>query len=172
MIIPRLASTALRFAQFLCAAIVLGLTSYFLQQNHKYDLGPFGRLFYSVVIAAVSVVVALLWMLPTTHHIVNYMTDLFFCGAWFAVFGLLQDWFEDQMHCGSSWQWDHMGLHDNLCGQWNAAQAFSFLSAVFWFASFVLGILVWKRASAPVATTAGPAPVTTGRKRWFGRSRV
>jgi hypothetical protein len=44
MIIPRLASTALRAAQFICAAVVLGLTSYLLHLALEHNIGPFSRL--------------------------------------------------------------------------------------------------------------------------------
>jgi hypothetical protein len=160
MLIPRLASTALRAAQFICAAVVLGLTSYLLHLNHVHLIGPFGRLFYAVVVAAISVVASLIWMLPTTSHIANYIADLLFCALWFAVFGLLQDSYEDDMTCGSKWHWEDMALKNGVCAQWNGAQAFSFLSAVLWFASFVLGLLVWKSAKvdrAAPADTAAPA---------------
>jgi hypothetical protein len=102
-------------------------------------------------------------MLPTTSHIVNFIADLLFCAMWFAVFGLLQDTYEDGMNCGNKWKWADMALKNGMCGQWNAAQAFAFLSAIFWFASFVLGLLVWKSAARrPVGGVAAPAPATTG----------
>jgi hypothetical protein len=183
MSIPRLASTALRAAQFICAAVVLGLTSYLLHLNHKYNIGPVGRLctpplspssplsspfcythlpslVYAVVIAAISVVASLIWLLPTVHHIANYIADLLFCAMWFAVFGLLQDSYENEMMCGNKWHWEDMGLKNGMCGQWNAAQAFSFIEAILWFASFVLGLLVWKGIKADravPANAAGPA---------------
>ncbi|KAF1841812.1 uncharacterized protein K460DRAFT_174158 [Cucurbitaria berberidis CBS 394.84] len=168
MILPRIISPLLRVAQFVCAAIVLGLTAYFLHQREKYGVGPFGRLVYSVVIAAISVVLSLIWMIPTTSSIVNYATDLLFCAAWFAAFGVLQDWYDDALQCGSTWDWRGIGFWNGLCGQWNAAQAFSFLAAVFWFASFILGILAHHRNERATVATDG----ATSRKRWFRRSRV
>lgn len=42
---------------------------------------------------------------------------------------------------------------------WNAAQAFSFLAAVTWFASFILGLLVW--AKKDKGAVAGQAVVGT-----------
>lgn len=97
------------------------------------------------MIAGISVVASLLWLLPTTSHIVNLVGDVLFCGAWFAVFGLLQDYYANGMGCGSIWAWDGMTVMNRMCSRWNAAQAFSFLSAVFWCVSFGLGVVVWKR---------------------------
>lgn len=159
---------ALRLAQFICAAVVLGLTSYFLHLEHKHSIGPFGRL-YSAIIAAVSLATALFWLVPSTAiPLAHVIADLLFCGAWFAVFGLLQDWYADAMHCGSTWDWDEMSLRNGLCGKWNAAQAFAFMAAILWFISFIMGVLAWKRhgatsARGPTAAAGGgtAAPATT-----------
>jgi len=49
------------------------------------------------------------------------------------------------MDCGSIWAWNQMMVRNGMCSRWNAAQAFAFLSAVFWFVSFGSGVLVWRR---------------------------
>lgn len=49
-----------------------------------------------------------------------------------------------------------------MCGVWNAAMAFSFLTGVLWFASFLLSVLAWKggeRRSAHGAEGGAPAAV-------------
>ena len=151
MIIFRLISMALRFAQFVCAAVVLAVSSYLLyHQQHKDHSGSYGRLIYSVMIAGISVVASLLWLFPTTSHIVNFVGDLIFCGAWVAAFGLLQDYYRNGMDCGSIWAWNQMMVRNGMCSRWNAAQAFAFLSAVFWCVSFGLGVLVWRRGAGRV----------------------
>ncbi|KAF9698822.1 hypothetical protein EKO04_003156 [Ascochyta lentis] len=168
MQVSRIISIALRFAQFVSAAIVLGLTAYFLHQREAHNIGPMSRLIYSIIIAAISLWLALLWMILPHSTIVHFVTDLLFCAAWFAVFGLLQDYYDDQLQCGSPWAWGNIRLTNNYCGQWNAAQAFSFLAAVFWFASFIVGILSWsKRDRTPVTTDNAPA-----RRGFFRRSAV
>ncbi|KAF3004269.1 hypothetical protein E8E13_008290 [Curvularia kusanoi] len=169
MPISRAVSVALRFAQFVCAAIVLGLSAYFLHQYDAHHVGPFNRLVFSTVVSAITVWLAVLWMALDHSTVIHIGTDLFFCAAWFAVFGLLQDYYDDQIKCGSVWNWGSIGVTNNYCGQWNAAQAFSFLAAVFWFASFLVGILAWSRARATVA--ADGAPVARHRG-WFRRSHV
>jgi hypothetical protein len=146
MIISRLISMTLRFAQSVCAAVVLAITSYLLyHQQHKDHSGSYGRLIYSTIIAIVSIIASLIWLLPTTSHIVNVVGDVLFCSAWCAVFGLLQDWYTNAMSCGSTWAWNEMGLRNGSCSRWNAAQAFGFLNVVFWFASFALGMLIWRK---------------------------
>lgn len=157
MPLSRIFSIVLRLAQFVSAAIVLGLSAYFLHQYDTHRIGPFARLVYSTIISALSVWLALLWIALPHATFVHIGTDLLFCGAWFAVFGLLQDYYDDAIECGSIWKWGSIDLTDNYCGQWNAAQAFAFLAAVFWFASFLVGVLVWSRGRAPVATDGAPA---------------
>jgi hypothetical protein len=158
MPVARIISIVLRIAQFITAAVVLGLIAYFLHQYDKYHVGPFNRLVYSVIIAAISVWLSLLWVILPHATWAHWLTDLIFCAAWFAVFGLLQDYYDDSINCGSTWAWNNINFTNNYCGQWNAAQAFSFLAAVFWFASFIVGVLAWSKAKhAPVATDGAPA---------------
>ena len=151
MILSRLLSITLRFVQFVCAAVVLVLTSILLHQIRHMDASDcHGRLIYSVMIAGISVVASLFWLLPTTSHVVNIFGDIVFCGAWFAVFGLLQDYYRNGMNCGGIWEWDQMMIRNGMCSRWNAAQAFGFLSAVFWCVSFGLGVLVWRRGAGRI----------------------
>lgn len=158
MQLSRIISIALRFAQFVSAAIILGLTAYFLHQKEAHNIGPMSRLIYTIVIAAISVLLSLLWMVLPQATLIHTITDLFFCAAWFVVFGLLQDYYDDQIRCGSTWDWSSIDVTNNYCGQWNAAQAFSFLAAVFWFASFIVGLLSWNRKDrAPVVTDGAQA---------------
>lgn len=64
-----------------------------------------------------------------------------FTGGWAAVFGLLVRWFNGT-NCGSIWAWGGLGFsRDDYCGQWRAAQAFSFLSMVVWFTTLLLGVV-------------------------------
>jgi hypothetical protein len=148
MIVTRTLSLALRAAQFLCAAIVLGLAAHLLHlcsaasSPSPTEPAPFDRLVFSVVIAAIAVVLALVWIVPSTSSIVHWAVDLLFAAAWFAVFGVLQDWYDNVLLCGGGWRWR---FFNGGCGQWSAVQAFAFLSAVLWGVSAVLGLLVWAR---------------------------
>ncbi|KAK7517824.1 integral membrane protein [Phyllosticta citriasiana] len=147
MILSRLVSLFLRFGQFVSAAVCLGVTSWFLydQHHHDYD-GPKGREIYTLVIAALSIFFSLIWMIPFTFTFLHYPFDLFLSLAWFASFGLLVDWIGD-INCGRAFHWG--GLTDNsYCSKWKADEAFAFISACFWFASFLLGAYVFHRRTA------------------------
>lgn len=165
MILSRVLSIVFRFAQFVCAAVVLGLTAYFLHQRREHGQGPYARLVYSIVWSVISVIASLVLMIPFTSSIINYVFDFLVAAGWFAAFGLLVRWFNGT-GCGSIWNWSGI-QHGGYCNQWKAAQAFSFLSAIFWLASMLLGIMVYHRLSRSVVATDN-AP----RRRWGRRSHV
>ncbi|KAF2703915.1 hypothetical protein K504DRAFT_485401 [Pleomassaria siparia CBS 279.74] len=166
MAIARITSILLRFSQFVCAAVVLGLVAHFLNLRHEYGIGPLGRSIYTIVIASLSVLFSLVWLIPTTASMLHYPFDLLMSAAWFAAFGVLVDWVH-RISCGGIWYWGNISFRGDQCGQWKAAQAFSFMSAIFWFASFILGIIVYHRLSKRVVATDG-----TRRNRSWHKSRV
>ncbi|KAL6705420.1 hypothetical protein ACN47E_007069 [Coniothyrium glycines] len=155
MLFSRLASLILRVGQFIFAAIVLGLTAYFLYERTRYGVGPFARIVYSVIWASLSIIFAIIWAIPTSSSMTGYASDLIFTAGWAAVFALLVRWFNGA-GCGSAWNWSGFSLsRDNYCGQWRAAQAFSFLSMVFWFATFILGVLTVHRLNRRATAIGG-----------------
>ena len=76
MLFSRLASLILRTGQFIFAAIVLGLTAYFLHNRVSHSVGPLGRLIFSVIWASLSIIAAVIWAIPTTSSMTGYVSDL------------------------------------------------------------------------------------------------
>ena len=76
MIVTRVVSLVLRVCQFVFAAIVLGLTAYFLYQRSRYGTGPFGRVVFAVIWSSFSIIAAIIWAIPTTSSITGYVSDL------------------------------------------------------------------------------------------------
>ena len=98
--VARVFSVFLRFAQFVCAAIVLGLVAFFLDRRNDNQWGGLlGRLVYTIIIAAFSVLFSLIWLIPTASSMMHYPFDLLMSAAWFAAFGVscfpphLTEWF-------------------------------------------------------------------------------
>ncbi|EMD59384.1 hypothetical protein COCSADRAFT_258027 [Bipolaris sorokiniana ND90Pr] len=180
MIFSHIISLVLRVSQFVFAAIVLGLTAYFVYKIENPDRGPrgrrdrrdrwddddrwdndrwrdrwdatrwrddddrdpLGRLIFALVWSSLSIIFAVIWAIPTTFAMKGFISDFIFTAGWAAVFGLLVDWFNDA-NCGSPWAWGGLSLRrGDTCGQWRAAQAFSFLSLIVWFATGILGIIM------------------------------
>lgn len=75
MIVSRLISIILRIAQLVFAAIVLGLTAYFLYQRSRHNVGPFGRVIFAVIWSSLSIIAAVIWAIPTTSSMTGYISD-------------------------------------------------------------------------------------------------
>ncbi|KAI9729824.1 MAG: hypothetical protein M1834_006572 [Cirrosporium novae-zelandiae] len=158
MIISRLISFLLRVGEFAFAAVVVGIIGHYLA-----EYGAYGRFIYTEVIAALSILLALFWMLPFTGNMLHYPMDFILTCAWFAAFGILVNKLH-HLSCGSIWYW-HNITDKSDCGKWKAAEAFSFMSAIFWLASALLGVYVYHRLGRPVAADTVPSH----RRRWYGR---
>jgi len=169
MIATRAASLFLRFGQFVSAAVVLGIVGHFLRIRHKTGDGPRGREIFSEVLAAISLLLALLWLLPFTSSMLHAPVDLILSLGWFAAFGALVNWVH-HLGCGGAFQWSGI-THGGKCNEWKAAEAFAFISACFWLASAILSIYISRKnrnaAANPVATDG-----TNSRRRWGRKSQV
>jgi len=75
MIVSRLVSLVLRIAQFVFAAIVLGLTAYFLYQRSRNNDGPFGRVVFAIIWSSLSIIGAIIWAVPTSSSMTGYVSD-------------------------------------------------------------------------------------------------
>jgi hypothetical protein len=140
----------LRFGQFAFAAVVLGFMAYFLNIRDETNQGPIGREIYTLLVAIFSVLASLAWMLPLTITELNYPFDFLFSMAWFAAFGVLVDWLHIT-NCGPAFSW--RGLHlAGYCNHWKASEAFSFLSAIFWLGSALLGMYLYHHRTRAAVT--------------------
>lgn len=65
--------------------------------------------------------------------------DLLLSAAWFAAFGILVER-ADNLPCdGDTFSWNQISIH-GFCGRYRATEAFSFLSAIFWILSAIVGL--------------------------------
>ena len=68
---------------------------YFHNNGHQHgnwwssDSGSNGRLIYSEVIAGISIILSIVWLLPFAGGFIHYPVDIILMAAWFAVFGVL-----------------------------------------------------------------------------------
>ncbi|KAF7136748.1 hypothetical protein CNMCM5793_006217 [Aspergillus hiratsukae] len=165
-VISRLVSIILRVAEIAFAAVVAGIIGYYL---HKFsdadvDAWPQARWIYTEVVAGLSILLGLIWLIPFSSGFFSWPFDVIISFAWFAAFGILVDAIHN-MNCGSIWAWHFTTNTINACGRWKAAEAFSFLSAIVWLASALVGI--WFTFRVRGANADG----YHGRRR-FGRSAV
>ena len=98
MILSDLFSVILRLAELVFAAIVAGLNGEYLRAFRNAGSWNLGRQIYTELIAAFSIVFAIVWLVPATGHFVHWPADLFFSVLWFIAVGLLVDWLDG--NCG------------------------------------------------------------------------
>jgi hypothetical protein len=98
MILADLLSIVLRLAELAFAAIVAGLNGDYLHTVHKVDSWQLGRFIYTEAVAGISILLALIWLIPFSGSFIHWPADFIISVAWFVSFGLLVDWLGD--NCG------------------------------------------------------------------------
>ncbi|EAS31288.1 uncharacterized protein CIMG_06767 [Coccidioides immitis RS] len=169
--LSRVVSVFLRIGEIGFGAVVAGIIGSYLHDFDGTDVWPQARWIYTEVVAGVSILLALLWLLPFSGSFFMWPTDLVLSFAWFAAFGLLVNALND-LDCGGVFEWGNI-TGGTTCSRWKASEAFSFLSAIFWLVSTVVGIWftfrVHGRHARPVA---GDAVYGRRHRRWPGRHNV
>ncbi|KAJ5759940.1 hypothetical protein N7520_007096 [Penicillium odoratum] len=162
-VISRLLSIPLRIAEIAFAAVVAGIIGHYLASFDSIDPWPQARWIYTEVISGLSILLGLIWLIPFSSGFFAWPFDVLISFAWFAAFGILVDAIK-QLPCGSIWSWSFRG--DAVCARWKAAEAFSFLSAIVWLVSALIGIWFTFRKRDSAAAT------TTPRRRWGGARKT
>lgn len=166
MVLTRTVSLLLRIGEFAFACVVAGLIGEYLHQLDEANVWPQSKFIYTEVVAGLAIVAALLWLVPFTAHVTNWPGDLIFFILWIVAFALLVP-VVSTMNCGSIWAWGHLTDSKSTCEKWKAAVAFTFLSAIFWLASAIIGFWFLHRGTR-TTTTDG----VHRRRGWYGRRRI
>ncbi|KAF4844113.1 hypothetical protein CGCSCA4_v007623 [Colletotrichum siamense] len=164
MAIDRIVQMIFRAAELAFAAIVTGITGAYLHAHDNASSWDNGRFIYTIVVSSISMVLALVWLLPFSGSFVHWPMDVFISILWFVSFGLLVNLIGDG--CGPVFDWSNVSPRGDDCGRHKANIAFTFLSAIVWLASALIG-LFWVRRRTAVADNR-PA---VHRRRWYN-SRV
>lgn len=88
MALDRLVSLILRSAELVFAAIVAGVTGDYLHKSHA-SAWDQGRFIYTVVVAGISIFLALIWLFPFSSTFTHWPVDIFISILWWVAFGLL-----------------------------------------------------------------------------------
>ncbi|KAL3471010.1 marvel domain-containing protein [Aspergillus californicus] len=137
-VISRVVSIVLRVTEIAFGAVVAGIFGWFLHKFGDADVWPEPRWIYTEVVAAISILFGIIWLIPFSSGFFTWPLDLLISMAWFAAFGVQVD-ANNRLNCGSIWRWGAI-TDDTYCGRWKAGQAFSFLSAIVWIVSALVGI--------------------------------
>ncbi|KAE8352793.1 membrane-associating domain-containing protein [Aspergillus coremiiformis] len=163
-VVSRLVSIVLRLVEIICAVIVAGIIGYYLVSLNDLEAWPQARWIYTEVVAGVSILLGLIWLIPFSFSFFSWPFDVVISLAWFAAFGILVDAIH-KFSCGSIWAWGSI-VQNDVCGRWKAAEAFSFISACVWLISAVVGIWFTFRVRGTTSDRVG------NRRGFFKRSAV
>lgn len=117
---------------------------------------PLARFIYTIIIAGISILVALIWLIPSASNFYAWPIDVLLSLAWFAVFGILIDYIKDNCN-NRAFDFHEVG-DGGFCGRWRTAEAFAFISACLWLLSALVGIWFIRQKKSK-ATAAGSAPI-------------
>ncbi|KAI1178121.1 membrane-associating domain-containing protein [Nemania sp. FL0916] len=161
MVFARIASIVLRVAELVFAVIVAGLNGEYLHEVRHTSSWSQGRFIYTEVVAGIAIFFSLIWLIPFSGTFIHWPLDFLISVTWFAAFGLLVNWLDGS--CGAVFDWNNVTIfNDDQCGKWKAVIAFSFLSAICWLVSGIVGI-IWVHDRDSRAYY---------RRTWRNRSRV
>ena len=132
---------------------MIGAYLHGFQSSHTW---PQGRFIYIEVLAGVSILLALLWLLPFAGGFIHWPIDLVIAAAWLAAFVLLVNSIHNDRCAGRLFVW---GETKSTCGRYRAGEGFAFLSMIFWFVSALVGIWFVHRARTSGAAAGGPGSV-------------
>ncbi|KAI1159017.1 membrane-associating domain-containing protein [Nemania serpens] len=161
MVLTRIASIVLRIAELVFATIVAGINGDYLHSVRNASSWSQGRFIYTEVVAGIAIFFSLIWLIPFAGSFEHWPVDFLISVTWFAAFGLLVDYLGGS--CGAVFNWNNVRiLRGDQCGEWKAVIAFSFLSAICWLVSGIIG-LIWVNDRESRAYR---------RRTWRGRSYV
>jgi len=157
-VFARVFSVILRVLELVSATIVVGIVGDALHDADMAHSRPSSRFIYTEVVAALSMLLSLLLLIPFTAGFDLWPLDFVFFILWIVAFSLLADWIIP-MNC--NWTWGNGYLENDAatqCSLWKAALAFAFISAVLWLLSSLVGMwFMWRTRGT----------TTHRRRRWY-----
>jgi hypothetical protein len=163
MIAEDLLSLCLRIGELAFSATVAGLTGEYLHQEKGTSAWSKKRFIYTEVIAAIGILFSLLFLLPFASSFIHWPMDFLLFAGFMVAFGLLANYIGP--NCGSIWNWHGLTGHGS-CDKFKADIAFTFLAAIFFLVSAILGVYVMHKRRTRTVTS------HRTRSRWYRSSRV
>ncbi|KAM5352396.1 hypothetical protein ACJ41O_005119 [Fusarium nematophilum] len=165
MAIDRIVSMVLRAAELVFAVIVAGVNGQYLHRAEGASSWSLGRFIYAEVVAALGILFSLLLLIPFSSTFIHWPLDIFISINWWIVFGLLVDLIGSG--CGRIFDWGNVSpIHGDQCGKHKAVIAFTFLSAILWLVSALIGFFWVRRREQRVARADA---AYSRRHRWYRR---
>ncbi|KAG5963360.1 hypothetical protein E4U56_002780 [Claviceps arundinis] len=141
--ILRIGIIVLRVLQFASAAIVTGITAYFISQSDT-TTWNLGRFIYSQLIAGISLLVIFVTLLPSVDAFVQIPIDIALSLLWWGVFGLLFNF--TQYPCGWVFEWMNIAPpYEPQCAKFDASTAFSLAAAILFMVCGIANVFIERR---------------------------
>jgi len=131
-IILRVVAGFLRFLQWVFAIVTIGFAGKLLYLHDYQNVGPHGRLIYTICWASVASFISFVWLVTFwwTWTWPHYVVDLIFSLGFFSAFGALTNWIH-RIDCGRAFI--AFGFfRQNQCNDYRMAEAGAFISASLW----------------------------------------
>ncbi|KAG5916550.1 hypothetical protein E4U53_004299 [Claviceps sorghi] len=139
----RTAILALRVLQFVSAAIVTGITAYFLAESDT-TTWNLGRFIFTQLIAGISLLAIIVNLLPRFDSFFQVPVDVALSLLWWGVFGLLFNFVG--YPCGWVFEWMNIPApFEPQCARFNASTAFAFAAAILFLLCAILNVVVERR---------------------------
>lgn len=181
------ASVILRASELICAAIVLGIISYFIRNVHQGNGDVNGKIIYTEVWAAISIAFSIALILPFMYSFYAFPLDLIMFVGWMVAFGL--DYNLTGSHvCSSFWYWNYWGYYWGRfwyiprntitrtvvgsagCSNWRVQLAFAFIGGFCWLGNMLVGVYVVARKRDE--RNRNPPPTTQQKHHWWKKEKL
>ncbi|KAK4643941.1 hypothetical protein QC761_0047500 [Podospora bellae-mahoneyi] len=149
-----------RLGELVCGAVVLGLLGQaFSLINDAGVLEPEGRLIYTAVVASLTMIDSLIFIVPFAYSYWSFLLDFILFVLWIVAFGLLESALQTKLTgihtCSSFWfnyYWGYywgrwyvrgppgMDINWTGCNAWRTVLAFSFIASMIYLANGFLGV--------------------------------
>ncbi|ATY62833.1 integral membrane protein [Cordyceps militaris CM01] len=162
MAVDRIVSLILRGAELVFASIVAGVNGQYLHNTRSTHFSQW-RFIYTEVVAALGIFFALIWLIPFSYAFTHWPIDVILSLLFWVAFGVLVNLIGGS--CGHVFNWYNVHLiHGNQCSKYKATIAFTFLCAILFLVSALVGLLWSRKREAKV--NHGNA---VAHRRWYHR---
>jgi len=115
--------------------VVVGIVGYYIYPFAQSRTWPLAGFTYTEVWGVISVILSILWLVPSTAYKIPWLADFVMSFGWWPAFGAVVK----EINCGPFFT---MSMGNGTCSNWKAVQAFCFLSAIAWLVTGLFGIQV------------------------------
>ncbi|EQL03704.1 hypothetical protein G6O67_005391 [Ophiocordyceps sinensis] len=145
----KIVTMALRIAQLICAVIIIAIASEYMAGLKDQDAGHLSRFIFTDVVAAISLFLAFIWLIPFSSNHMNWHLDYILVLLSGAAAGWLI--YSSERDCGKAKLSDSQAVSKGLeegasvCDKWRALYVSAIISGALWLLSAGVGFFWVKK---------------------------